>query len=189
MVPPWASAYTININTQMNYWPAEATNLPELTEPLFRLVREAAVNGAVAARRMYGYRGWVLHHNTTIWRDSFPVDGNTRAAFWNMAGGWFASHFWEHYLFSGDKTFLAKEAYPIMKGAAEFYADWLVDAGKGELVTPVSTSPENRFISPAGGSAGAARGPRWTWRSCASCSRAPSRPARSWAGTRACGAS
>ena len=86
MVPPWASAYTININTQMNYWPAEATNLPELTEPLFRMVKEAAVTGAVAARRMYGYRGWVLHHNTTIWRDSFPVDGNTRAAFWNMAG-------------------------------------------------------------------------------------------------------
>jgi alpha-L-fucosidase 2 len=153
VVPPWASAYTININTQMNYWPAEATNLAELTEPLFRMVKEASVTGALAARKMYRNRGWVLHHNTTIWRDSFPVDGNPRAAFWNMAGGWFASHFWEHYLYSGDKTFLAKEAYPIMKGAAEFYADWLIDAGKGELVTPVSTSPENRFVSPGGGEA------------------------------------
>ena len=160
VVPPWASAYTININTQMNYWPAEVTNLSELHEPLFRMVREAAVNGALAAKRMYRHRGWVLHHNTTIWRDAFPVDGNTRAAFWNMAGGWFASHFWERYLFSGDKAFLANEAYPVMKGAAEFYADWLIDAGKGELVTPVSTSPENRFVSPGtpGGPAGASFG-------------------------------
>jgi alpha-L-fucosidase 2 len=158
VVPPWASAYTININTQMNYWPVEVTNLSELHEPLFRLVREAAQNGALTARKMYRARGWVLHHNTTIWRDSFPVDGNTRAAFWNMAGGWFSSHFWEHYLFSGDRQFLAHQAYPLMKGAAEFYADWLVDAGDGSLVTPVSTSPENRFISPAGGPAGASQG-------------------------------
>jgi alpha-L-fucosidase 2 len=158
VVPPWASAYTININTQMNYWPAEVTNLPELTEPLFRMVREAASTGALAAKRMYRARGWVLHHNTTIWRDSFPVDGNTRAAFWNMAGGWFASHFWEHYLYSGDRAFLEKEAYPIMKGAAEFYADWLMPAPDGRLVTPVSTSPENRFVSPGGGQGSASFG-------------------------------
>ncbi len=151
VVPPWASAYTININTQMNYWPAEVTNLSELQEPLFRMVKEVSRTGAIAARRMYKHRGWVAHHNTTIWRDAFPVDGNPRAAFWNMAGGWFASHFWERYLFTGDKAFLASEAYPIMKGAAEFYADWLMDIGKGELVTPVSTSPENRFLSPGGG--------------------------------------
>jgi alpha-L-fucosidase 2 len=158
VVPPWASAYTININTQMNYWPAEVTNLGETAEPLFRMVKETAVTGRLAARKMYHSRGWVLHHNTTIWRDAFPVDGNTRAAFWNMAGGWFASHFWERYLFSGDKQFLATEAYPIMKGASEFYADWLIDAGDGTLVTPVSTSPENRFISPGGGQASAAFG-------------------------------
>jgi alpha-L-fucosidase 2 len=158
VVPPWASAYTININTQMNYWPAEVTNLSELHEPLFRMVREAATNGALAARKMYGHRGWVMHHNTTIWRDTFPVDGNTRAAFWNMAGGWFASHFWERYLFTGDRAFLAREAYPVMKGAAEFFADWLIDAGDGTLVTPVSTSPENRFVSPAGGEASASFG-------------------------------
>ena len=136
VMPPWASAYTININTQMNYWPAEVTNLSELHEPLFRMVREAAVDRALAARKMYHRRGWVLHHNTTIWRDSFPVDGNTRAAFWNMAGGWFSSHLWEHYLFTGDKQFLASEAYPMMKGAAEFYADWLVDAGDGSAGHP-----------------------------------------------------
>jgi alpha-L-fucosidase 2 len=163
VVPPWASAYTININTQMNYWPAEVTNLAELTEPLFRMVREAAANGRLAARKMYGKRGWVLHHNTTIWRDAFPVDGNTRAAFWNMAGGWFMSHFWEHYLYSGDRRFLDQVAYPLMKGAAEFYADWLIAdpagaAGQHELVTPVSTSPENRFASPGGGTAAVSMG-------------------------------
>jgi alpha-L-fucosidase 2 len=142
----------------MNYWPAEVTNLAETAEPLFRMVGETAVTGRLAARKMYHARGWVLHHNTTIWRDAFPVDGNTRAAFWNMAGGWFASHFWERYLFSGDKQFLARQAYPIMKGAAEFYADWLIDPGDGTLVTPVSTSPENRFVSPGGGQASAAFG-------------------------------
>jgi alpha-L-fucosidase 2 len=158
VVPPWASAYTININTQMNYWPAEVTNLSELQEPLFRMVRETAAAGAETARKMYGRRGWVLHHNTSIWRDTYPVDGNTKAAFWNMAGGWFSSHFWERYLFSGDKQFLAREAYPIMKGAAEFYADWLMDAGDGTLVTPVSTSPENLFVSPGGGQGAASLG-------------------------------
>jgi alpha-L-fucosidase 2 len=105
---------------------------------------------SLAARTMYHSRGWVTHHNTTIWRDAFPVDGQARAAFWNMAGGWFSSHLWERWLFTGDRDFLANEAYPIMKGAAEFYADWLVDAGNGELVTPVSTSPENNFIGPDG---------------------------------------
>ncbi|HUR56402.1 MAG TPA: glycoside hydrolase family 95 protein [Opitutaceae bacterium] len=150
VIPPWASAYTININAEMNYWPAESTNLPELHEPLFRMLKEVAQTGRIAARDMYHQRGWVTHHNTSIWRDAFPVDGAARAAFWNMAGGWFSSHLWEHYLFSGDKAFLAQEAYPIMKGAAEFYADWLRDAGNGELVTPVSTSPENNFIGPDG---------------------------------------
>ncbi len=159
VVPPWASAYTVNINAQMNYWPAELTNLSELHEPLFRMVSEIAADGGrIAARKMYGNRGWVLHHNTTIWRDAFPVDGNARAAFWNLAGGWFASHFWERYLFTGDRKFLAQAAYPLMKGAAEFYADWLSDAGDGTLITPVSTSPENRFVSPGGGEAATSEG-------------------------------
>jgi alpha-L-fucosidase 2 len=148
IIPPWASAYTVNINTEMNYWPAETTALSELQEPLFHLLHEVSATGAIAARDMYHRRGWVVHHNTTIWRDAFPVDGSARAAFWNMTGGWFSSHLWEHWLFTGDRTFLANEAYPLMKGAAEFYADWLADAGDGthELVTPVSTSPENAFV-------------------------------------------
>jgi alpha-L-fucosidase 2 len=152
VIPPWASAYTININTEMNYWPAEATNLSELHEPLFRMLKEVSQTGRLAAKGMYHARGWVTHHNTTIWRDAFPVDGQARAAFWNMAGGWFSSHLWERYLFTGDKKFLANDAYPIMKGAAEFYADWLREApdGSGELVTPVSTSPENNFIDSQG---------------------------------------
>ena len=158
VIPPWASGYTININTQMNYWPAEVANLSETHEPLFQLLRELAVTGRIAARDMYHQRGWVAHHNTTIWRDAFPVDGAARAAFWNMAAGWFSSHLWEHWLFTGDRAFLAGTAYPLMKGAAEFYADWLVDAGNGELVTPVSTSPENAFIAPGGKAAATSAG-------------------------------
>ena len=158
VIPPWASGYTININTEMNYWPAEVANLSETHEPLFQLLRELAVNGRIAARDMYHQRGWVAHHNTTIWRDAFPVDGSARAAFWNMAAGWFSSHLWEHWLFTGDRAFLDGTAYPLMKGAAEFYADWLVDAGNGELVTPVSTSPENAFISPGGNAAATSMG-------------------------------
>jgi alpha-L-fucosidase 2 len=158
VIPPWASAYTTNINAQMNYWPAEVTNLAESHEPLFRLVREVAQTGRIAAEKMYGARGWVLHHNTTIWRDAFPVDGSARTSFWNMAGGWFASHLWERYLFSGDADFLARQAYPVLKGAAEFYADWLIDAGDGELVTPASTSPENAFIDSSGKAASVSMG-------------------------------
>lgn len=147
VVPPWASEYTVNINLEMNYWPAETTGLSDLTEPFFRLIRETAANGAGTAEHMYHRRGWVAHHNVSLWRDSYPVDGEARAAFWNMTGGWFCSHLWEHWLFTGDRAFLANEAYPLMKGAAEFYSDWLVDAGDGTLVTPIGTSPENAFFT------------------------------------------
>jgi alpha-L-fucosidase 2 len=150
VVPPWSSSYTVNINTEMNYWPAEPTNLAELHEPLFRLIRETAANGARTAHDMYGARGWVAHHNTTLWRDSYPVDGRARAAFWPMSGAWLCAHLWEHYLHSGDRDFLANEAYPLMRGAAEFLADWLSPADDGTLVTPISTSPENRFRAPDG---------------------------------------
>ena len=158
ILPPWTASYTVNINTEMNYWPAEVTQLSELQEPLFRLIKETAITGAGTARNMYGARGWVAHHNITLWRDSYPVDGTARASFWNMSGGWLCSHLWEHYLFSGDKTFLADEAYPVMKGAAEFYADWLVPAEDGTLVTPVSTSPENAFRAPDGRLSATSRG-------------------------------
>ncbi len=128
----------------MNYWPAEMLNLSECHEPMLRMVRELAIDGRRVAREVYGRRGWVAHHNTTIWRDAQPVDGAAVAAFWPMASGWFCQHLWEHYQFTGDRAFLA-ESYPVMKAACEFYLDWLVDNGKGQLVTPVSTSPENNF--------------------------------------------
>jgi alpha-L-fucosidase 2 len=158
VIPPWAASYTVNINTQMNYWPAETVNLAETTEPLFRLIRETAVNGTRTARDMYGRRGWVAHHNISLWRDSYPVDGVARTSFWNMTAGWLGSHLWEHWLFSGDRKFLAEEAYPLLKGAAEFYADWLVEAEEGALVTPVSSSPENSFIGPDGRPAALSQG-------------------------------
>ena len=145
IIPPWAGAYTININTEMNYWPAEMLNLSECAEPLLRMIRELAVDGRRVARDMYGRRGWVAHHNTTLWRDAQPVDGGAGASYWCMAGGWLCQHLWEHYQFTGDRDFL-REAYPLMKGACEFFLDWLVDNGQGGLVTPVSTSPENAFL-------------------------------------------
>lgn len=147
VIPPWASAYTVNINTEMNYWPAETTGLPECFEPLGRMISEIAINGAITARDMYHRRGWVSHHNITLWRDAFPVDYVARTAFWNMSSGWFCSHLWEHWLYTGDREYLASQAYPLMKGAAEFYADWLVEDENGDLVTPMSTSPENNFIA------------------------------------------
>lgn len=145
VIPPWGSAYTMNINLEMNYWPAEVTNLAECSEPLFRLARELAVNGDRVARQMYGRRGWVAHHNTTIWRCAQPVDYGAMPSFWPMAAGWLCRHLWDHYLFTGDKRFLAEQAYPLMKSAAEFYLDWLVEDDKGRLLTPVGVSPENRF--------------------------------------------
>lgn len=145
VIPPWASAYTLNINAQMNYWPAEVANLSECHEPLLRLARELAVNGRRVARQMYKRRGWVAHHNTTLWRCAQPVDYGAMPSFWPMAAGWLCRHLWEHYLFTGDRRFLAEEAYPLMKEAAEFYLDWLMEDGQGRLITPVGVSPENRF--------------------------------------------
>ncbi len=146
VIPPWASAYTTNINVEMNYWPAEVTNLSECHQPLLRMIEELAVNGGQVAKKMYGRRGWVVHHNTTLWRDAQPVDNTAMPSFWPMASGWFCQHLWDHYLFTGDRRFLADRAYPLMKGAAEFYLDWLVDGGKGRLVTPAGVSPENLFV-------------------------------------------
>lgn len=147
VIPPWNSGYTININTEMNYWPAEVTNLSECHEPLFRLIKESAKNGAETAARMYGNRGWVAHHNVDIWRQTYPVDNQARFSFWPMAQGWLTSHMWEHYLFTEDETFLKNELYPVLRGAAAFYADWLVKNKEGFLLTPVSTTPENAFYT------------------------------------------
>ncbi|MFB3902120.1 MAG: glycoside hydrolase N-terminal domain-containing protein [Acidobacteriota bacterium] len=151
VLPPWYGAYTININTEMNYWPAEVANLSECHEPLLRMIEELAVDGRKVARELYGRPGWVSHHNTTIWRDAQPVDGDARACFWPMSAAWLCEHLWTHYEFTGDKTFLRKRAYPVMKSAAEFLLAWLVEDGQGRLVTPISTSPENDFIYRAPG--------------------------------------
>ena len=162
VVPPWASAYTTNINTEMNYWPAEVANLSECHEPLLRMVRELSVTGGEVASKMYKRRGWVEHHNTTIWRDAQPVDNNARPSFWPVGGAWLATHLWQHYLFTADRAFLA-ENYLGLKGAAEFCADWLVDDGKGRLVTAAGCSPEIdfRYTDKTGGerTAGISMGP------------------------------
>lgn len=146
LVPPWASGYTTNINAEMNYWLAETANLSECHEPLLRMIEELAVTGRKTATEMYGRPGWVVHHNTDIWRDAQPVDNVARTSFWPMGSGWLCRHVWEHYAFTGDRAFLRDTGYPIMKGAAEFYLAWLVDNGQGKLVTPVGTSPENAFL-------------------------------------------
>lgn len=140
--PPWDSKYTININTEMNYWPAEITNLAECHQPLLQMVREIAQTGARTAKVMYGARGWVAHHNTDLWRATGPIDG-PGWGIWPTGGAWLATHLWEHYQFSGDKKFL-REAYPIMKGAALFFVDTLVEHPQHKwLVTNPSVSPEH----------------------------------------------
>ncbi|MFI4911595.1 MAG: glycosyl hydrolase family 95 catalytic domain-containing protein [Sedimentisphaeraceae bacterium JB056] len=145
VMPPWSGEYTININTQMNYWPAEVTNLSECHEPLFKLIEELAVDGRRVAQSMYNRRGWVAHHNTDHWRCAQPIDFEPLFASWPMGSGWLCSHLWQHYLYTADRTFLANKAYPLMSQAALFYADWLVEDDNGYLVTPASTSPENKF--------------------------------------------
>ncbi|MBX3015733.1 MAG: glycoside hydrolase family 95 protein [Caldilineaceae bacterium] len=152
--PPWSSNYTININTQMNYWPAESTNLAECHQPLLDFVRELSVNGAETARVNYGCRGWVAHHNTDFWRHTGQVgdygEGDPVWACWPMGGAWLCQHLWEHYAFGGDLAYLRDHAYPVMKSAAEFCLDWLIEDGQGYLMTAPSTSPENKFTTPDG---------------------------------------
>lgn len=151
--PPWGSNYTININTQMNYWPAEVTNLSECHEPLFNFMEELAINGAVTAKTNYGIQsGWLAHHNSDIWAKTSPTGGEDwdprgapRWSAWPMGGAWFCQHLWEHYQYAGDRVFLEKKAWPLMKGAAEFLLSWLVEDKNGFLVTNPATSPENVF--------------------------------------------
>ena len=140
--PAWDSKYTSNINVEMNYWPAEVTNLAECHEPFVEMVKDVSVTGAETAEKMYGARGWALHHNTDIWRTTGAVDNGT-VGVWPTCNAWFCSHLWERYLFSGDKQYLA-EVYPVMKGAAEFFQDFLVkDPNTGYMVVCPSNSPEN----------------------------------------------
>ncbi len=155
--PPWSSNYTLNINTEMNYWPAEPANLPELAEPLHAFIRDLSVTGARTVRTNYGASGWTAHHNSDLWRQSAPVgaygDGDPVWAFWPMAGAWLSQHLWMRYAFGGDRGWLASDGYPLMKGAAEFCLDWLVDNGHGRLVTAPATSPEHKFLTPDGAQA------------------------------------
>lgn len=140
--PAWDSKYTININTEMNYWPAEATNLSELHGPLIDLIRDLSVTGRQAASGMYGARGWTAHHNTDIWRISGMVD-TPLSGMWPTSNAWFCQHLWDRYLFSGDTVYLA-EVYPVMKGACEFFLDFLTEEPEhGWLVCVPSISPEN----------------------------------------------
>ena len=141
LFPPWGSKYTTNINTEMNYWPSEVTNLPEMHEPLVQMIRELSESGQQTARTMYGARGWVLHHNTDIWRATAPIDGSWGQ--WPTGGAWLSQHLWEKFLFGGDTDYL-RSVYPVMKSAAEFFCDFLVEEPVHTwLVVSPSASPEN----------------------------------------------
>jgi alpha-L-fucosidase 2 len=148
MSPPWDSDYHLNINLQMNYWPAEVTNLAELHEPLFDFVESLREPGRKTARVHYGARGFVAHHITDIWGFTAPGD-LPRSGLWPTGAAWLVQHLWEHYLFGPDRAFLAK-AYPVMKEASEFFLDYLVEDPQGRLVTGPSVSPENRYRLPNG---------------------------------------
>ncbi|PYI53884.1 glycoside hydrolase family 95 protein [Paenibacillus flagellatus] len=148
--PPWESDYHININLQMNYWPAEVANLAECHEPVFDLLDRLRENGRRTARTVYGARGFVAHHATDLWADT-AIQGNyIPAVFWPTGGAWLALHAWDHYRFGRSETFLAERAYPILKEAAEFFLDFLVEDDRGRLVTAPSLSPENRYRLPNG---------------------------------------
>lgn len=151
--PPWGSNYTVNINTEMNYWPVEMTNLTECFAPLSDFVMDLAANGAETAKVNYGMeKGWCVHHNSDVWAQTAPTGGfeidkkgAPRWSCWPMAGVWFCQHLWDHYAYTGDRKYLEEVAYPTMKGAVEFLLQWLQDDESGYMVTNPSTSPENRF--------------------------------------------
>jgi alpha-L-fucosidase 2 len=157
--PAWESKYTININTEMNYWPAEVCNLYECHEPLFDLIERMRENGRKTAKELYGCRGFVAHHNTDLWAHTHVEGILASSPYWPMGAAWLSLHLWEHYSFTEDKIFLEKKAYPIMKEAAEFFIDYLVETPSGNLVTGPSISPENTYILPNGNSGALCMGP------------------------------
>ncbi|UKS28173.1 glycoside hydrolase family 95 protein [Paenibacillus sp. HWE-109] len=150
MRAPWSSNYTLNINAEMNYWPAESCNMAEMHIPLLEFIGRLALNGKKTAELNYGARGWVAHHNSDLWAQTAPVGnyghGDPSWAFWPMGGAWLTQHLWEHYAFSGDEAFLRDKAYPIMKEAALFCLDWLIEDKDGYFITSPSTSPEQKFL-------------------------------------------
>jgi alpha-L-fucosidase 2 len=145
MIPPWNCGYTTNINAEMNYWDVLRGNLTECNEPFLRMVRETYPNGKKVADEMFGYRGWCMFHNISIWRSAAPVDGAARTSWWPVGAGWFCQHLWHHVQMTRDLDFLSA-SFEILRDASLFFCDWLIDRGDGKLVTPVSTSPENRFF-------------------------------------------
>jgi len=154
MRPPWSSNYTANINAEENYWLAENTNLSEFHLPLLGFIKNVATTGKITAKTFYGVNGWTACHNSDIWAMSNPVgdfgSGDSNWANWNMAGAWLSTHLWEHYQFTQDIKFLKDDAYDLMKGAALFCLEWMVEDKNGQLITSPSTSPENKFITPDG---------------------------------------
>ncbi|HEY5042373.1 MAG TPA: glycoside hydrolase family 95 protein [Verrucomicrobiae bacterium] len=153
MSPPWQSKYTININTEMNYWPAEECNLGECVDPLIAMIKDLSVTGARTAQEMYGAGGWVAHHNTDLWRATAPIDF-ADSGMWPSGGAWLCDHLWDHYEYSGDKNYL-KNVYPVMRGAAQFFLDTLQeDPTNHWLVTNPSVSPENGHPGGSGVAAG-----------------------------------
>jgi len=158
LTPAWGSKYTININTEMNYWPVETTNLSELHEPLFDLIDKGREDGRRVAKFYYGAGGFVLHHNTDLWGDAVPIDG-ARYGIWPMGAAWLSLHLADHYDFTRDRKFLRERAYPVMKEAAQFFLDYLVPDGNGHLVTGPSLSPENEYKLPSGEKAVLTMGP------------------------------
>ena len=147
--PPWDSKYTTNINVEMNYWPAEVGNLAETTEPFFDLVKTNIPSGEKTAKEMYGARGFVFHHNLDAWADTAPVDYGY-VGVWPMGSAWMALHYWDHYQFGLDRSFLRNQAYPVLKEASQFLLDYLVPDGQGHLVTNPSFSPECSYQLPDG---------------------------------------
>lgn len=152
--PPWSSNYTLNINTEMNYWHAEVTNLAECHQPLLKAVQELSITGQKMVSERYGIKGWSSHHNTDLWRHADPVGGERHGdpswAFWPMSGPWLSRHLWEHYQYSQDMDFLAAEAFPVMKGTAQFCLEWLLEDEHGYFITSPSTSPEHCFYADNG---------------------------------------
>ena len=144
--PPWNSNYTVNINTEMNYWPVLPCDMAPLNLPLIEMLRDLSVAGEHTAKVQYGFDGFVSHHNVDIWRLSTPVSGSAVWAFWPMSSGWLCEHIFAHYEYTKDIDFLRDTAYPIMKKAAKFYTDYLVEDKDGYLIAAPSTSPENNFL-------------------------------------------
>lgn len=147
--PPWDSKYTININTEMNYWPANICGLAQSEEPLFDLLARMVPNGQRTARELYHCRGFVAHHNTDLWGDTDPQDRYIPASFWPMGAAWLCTHIWRHYLYSGDMQFLRAQ-FPMLEQAVLFFTDFLEQDAAGYYVTNPSVSPENTYILPDG---------------------------------------